>query len=63
MFAKLRAQDYPGLLAILFAAILFGFLAWGGVMLTRDESRIAAVWLPNAALVAILMRGRGAGDL
>lgn len=63
MLAKLRAHEYPGLLAILFAAILFGVLAWGGVMLTRDESRIAAVWLPNAALAAILLRGRGWGDL
>lgn len=63
MLATLRAQKYPGLPAVLFAAILFGLLAWGGITLTRDESPVAAVWLPNAALVAILLRGRGVGDL
>ncbi|WP_066477756.1 MULTISPECIES: PAS domain S-box protein [unclassified Sphingomonas] len=36
--------------------LLFGVLAYLGVALTRDSSRIAAVWLPNAVLVALLLR-------
>ena len=63
MLNKLRAQKYPSVVSVVLTALLFGVLAWGGVVLTRDESRVAAVWLPNAVLVAILLRGRGLGDL
>ena len=62
MLKQLRAQKYPGIGAIVLVALLFGVLAWGGIVLTRDESRVAAVWVPNAVLVAILLRGRGLGD-
>ena len=40
-------------------AIGFGLLAWSNVALTRADGRIAAVWLPNAMLLAILLRRRG----
>ena len=41
-------------------ALIFGLLAYLGVALTRDETRIAAVWIPNAVLVALIMRqGQG----
>ena len=45
-------------LMVIAAAAAFGALAWFCVLLTRDESRIAAVWLPNALLIAILFRTR-----
>ena len=44
--------------AVLVVAVIFGLLAYGGVMLTRDASRIAAVWFPNAILVALLLQGK-----
>ena len=37
-------------------ALAFGLLAWFSVELTRGESRIAAVWLPNALALAALLR-------
>lgn len=37
-------------------AATYGLLGWWGVMLTEAEGRIAAVWLPNAVLVAVLLR-------
>ncbi|MBT0667937.1 MASE1 domain-containing protein [Novosphingobium profundi] len=37
-------------------AVLFGVLAYIGVELTRAESRIAAIWLPNAVIIAIMAR-------
>lgn len=37
-------------------AVTFGLLGWWGVMLTQAEGRVAAVWLPNAVLVAVLLR-------
>lgn len=57
-----NAGKYPSLQKILISTLLFGILAWGGVAFTRDAGRIAAVWLPNAVLVAFLMRGSGKGD-
>ena len=42
--------------ALLLVSAIFGLLAWGGVMLTRDEGRIAVVWLANAFLVAVILR-------
>ena len=47
----------PSFLAVLSVAAVFGMLAYGGIMLTRDAGRVAAVWLPNAVVVAILLRG------
>ena len=44
--------------AIILVSLVFGLLAWGGIALTRDEGRIAIVWLPNALLVAVLLRSK-----
>ncbi len=41
---------------LMLVAAGFAFLAWAGIMLTRDAGRIAALWLPNALLVAIILR-------
>lgn len=43
-------------LVIFALATLFGVLAYLGVTLTRDHMRIAAVWLPNALLIAFMLR-------
>ncbi len=37
-------------------ALLFGLLAYLAIVFTGGEDRIAAVWLPNAVLVAIILR-------
>ena len=42
--------------AILLVAALCGLLAFVAIELTRGTGRIAAVWIPNALLVAILGR-------
>ncbi len=42
--------------ALLLVSAIFGILAWGGVTLTRDEGKIAVVWLANAFLVAVILR-------
>ncbi|WP_150124963.1 ATP-binding protein [Tsuneonella mangrovi] len=63
MFRKLRATGLPHPIAIFALAVVFGLLAFAGIELTRDDGRIAAVWLPNAILVAVLLRGRGRGTL
>ena len=42
----------------LLVGLLFGVLAHAGIALTREHSRLAALWLPNAVLVAILLRMR-----
>ncbi len=41
---------------LLLVAAGFAFLAWAGITLTRDAGRIAALWLPNAFLVAVILR-------
>jgi signal transduction histidine kinase/CheY-like chemotaxis protein len=41
---------------------LFGLLAYAGIALTREHERVAALWLPNAMLVAVLLRGRSGRD-
>ncbi len=46
------------LLGVLAASVLFGALAYLSIELTREEGRIAAVWLPNALAVALLLRLR-----
>ena len=53
--APLRGQSFFAVLAV---AAIFGLLAFGGILLTRDAGRIAAVWLPNAIIVAILLQSR-----
>jgi PAS domain S-box-containing protein len=47
---------------IVAVGMLFGALAYLGIMLTREQSRIAALWLPNAVLTALLLRKRQGGD-
>ncbi|HEV7288846.1 PAS domain S-box protein [Sphingomonas sp.] len=41
---------------ILVVAFAFGLLAYGGIMLSRQTSRIALLWLPNALAAAWLLR-------
>ena len=42
---------------------LFGLLTWCSIMLTRGDGRVAAIWLPNALLVAVLLRSDGLARL
>ena len=42
--------------------LLFGALAHGGIVLTREQSRIAALWLPNAMLTALLLKKKQGSD-
>ena len=37
-------------------ALLFGILAYLAIVITGGEDRIAAIWLPNAVLVAVILR-------
>lgn len=55
-----RLSAWRGALSPAAIALLFGGLAVAGIELTRAEGRIAAVWLPNAFLLAVLLR-RGPG--
>lgn len=41
---------------VLGLALLFGLLAYLAITYTRDQHRIAAIWLPNAVLVAFMLR-------
>ena len=51
-------------LLVLFAiATTYAALAVAGIVLTREEGRIAAVWLPNAFLLAALLRPGARRDL
>jgi PAS domain S-box-containing protein len=62
---KKPAVDGPALhkaSLILMIGVLVGALALAGVMLTREHGRIAALWLPNAVLTAILLRRRHGSD-
>jgi PAS domain S-box-containing protein len=45
-----RVATVPG------TALVFGLLAYLGMSLTRDTMLVAAVWLPNAVLAAVLLR-------
>lgn len=45
-------------IAVVVAAALFGVLAFYCIELTRGDGRIAAIWLPNAFAVALLLRPR-----
>jgi PAS domain S-box-containing protein len=54
--ARQLATRAAGIVVI---AVLFGLLAYLSVTLTRGDTRIAAVWIPNAFLLAIMLhRGR-----
>ncbi len=44
------------IITCLLGMVLFGALAWLSLEFTRLDSRIAAVWVPNAAAVALLLR-------
>lgn len=57
---RLEAQDataamWSALRLAAFGLLIF-LLDWGGVMLTRDGSRVGALWLPNALLAVTLLR-------
>lgn len=45
-------------LAAMIAAAAFALLAFASSELARDGARIAAVWLPNAVALAVLLRAR-----
>ncbi len=45
----------PGV-AVAVVSLAYGLAAWFGIDLTRDDGRIAALWLPNALLVAAILR-------
>ena len=49
-----RLRGNVGIIALL--ALAFGFFAWTGINLTRDSGRVAALWIPNAILVAAILR-------
>ncbi|MBC2778130.1 PAS domain S-box protein [Parasphingopyxis marina] len=48
---------------LVLVAAVFACLAWMGITLTRDAGRIAALWLPNALLVAVILRKKRANAL
>lgn len=48
----------PTLLGVVATAGIFGTLAHAGIEWTRSDGGIAALWLPNAVLVGILLRTR-----
>lgn len=41
---------------LILLALIFFILAWGGIQLTRENDRIAAVWLANGVAVGMLLR-------
>jgi PAS domain S-box-containing protein len=45
-------------LRILLVALGFGFLAWINITMTREGTRVAALWLSNALLIAAILRDR-----
>ena len=52
----LPVRRAAGLGPVLLLALAFGLLAWGGITLTRESGRIAALWIPNAVLLAACLR-------
>ena len=59
--AKRPAPTLAGDVAVvLLVTALFAASAWAGVELTRGEGRIAALWVPNALLLVVLMHVRAA---
>ncbi|MDC0886737.1 MASE1 domain-containing protein [Altererythrobacter sp.] len=53
---RAREWDAPSLVFAIVGGCVFGALAYVSIEFTRDEARIAAVWLPNAFAVAFLLR-------
>lgn len=58
--APKRAKSGPTpvlqmLFGICLLGIVYSIFAWFGIWLTREEGRIAALWLPNAMVVATLI--------
>lgn len=47
------------ILPIAIIAALFALTAYGGIVLTRESSRIALLWLPNAIVAGWLLRNDG----
>lgn len=43
---------------IVTVALLYGLLAYVEIVLTRGTGRLAALWLPNALVVAVILRGQ-----
>ena len=63
MSNQLHVHSYPSLKAITAAGVMSGLLAYGGITLTHNGSRVAEIWLPNALILAVVLRGRGLGAL
>jgi len=54
-----KVSEEPKILpwwGVLLVALVFGALALLGIWLTRGDGRIAALWLPNGLLTAVLLR-------
>ena len=58
-----RLSAYRDVGSLLLIALLYGGLALAGIELTRGEARLAAVWLPNAFLLAVLLRAGPSRDV
>ena len=53
-----RAWQCPAAIAVTLATgALYALVAFVSIELTRDGGRLAAVWLPNALALAVLLRG------
>ena len=57
-----RAGSFATLLLVVVVFAGFGGLAYFSITLTRSEGRVAAVWLPNAVLLALLLRRQMRSD-
>ncbi|MBX7535166.1 PAS domain S-box protein [Qipengyuania sp. GH1] len=54
---NLRARRLIGNLGlVVLLALAFGIFAWIGISLTRESGRVAALWIPNAIVVAAILR-------
>ena len=56
--ARFLTVDARSMLFAVCGALAFGLLAYISIAFTRGDERIAAVWLPNAVAVAVLLRAR-----
>lgn len=56
VFAPVRDEFAKHALLLVASAVGFGLLAYFSVSLTRDETRIAALWAPNAVMIALMIR-------
>lgn len=52
----LPVRRSAGLGPVVLLAIVVGLLAWGGITLTRESGRVAALWIPNAVVLAAILR-------